>query len=106
MEIWSKEKIEEIITNNPIVVFGKGTRVSPQCGFTLRAIQILENCHDNFIVINIFENPNIKPNLVKISEWPTTPQVFIGGKFIGGSDIIMELFQKGELQNLINNAIQ
>jgi len=105
MEIWSKSKIEKLISQNPIVIFGKGTKASPQCGYTLRAIQIIEQCYEIFVVVNIFDDPSIKQNLKKVSEWPTTPQIFIGGNFVGGSDIIMELFQSGELQKLIDLAI-
>ncbi len=104
MKTWTSENLNEIIKNNPVVVFGKGTKTNPQCGFTLRAIKILEQHLQDFIVINIFEDPAIKELLVEHTGWPTTPQIFISGEFIGGSDILLEMYNSGELSNKIPSA--
>ena len=96
--MWTKDEIQRQVEQHPVVVFGKGTRTAPQCGFTQRAIQVLEQCNTDFEVINIFEDASIRPALVEYSGWPTTPQVFVGGEFLGGSDVVLEMYQAGELQ--------
>ena len=96
--MWTKEDIEREVGKHGVLVFGKGTKTAPQCGFTMRAIQVLEACKSEFEVINIFEDPSIRPALVEFSGWPTTPQVFVAGEFLGGSDIVLEMYQAGELQ--------
>ncbi len=96
--MWTPEDIRKTIAAHKILVFGKGTKDQPMCGFTMRAIEILRHCDADFEVVNIFEDPGIKEALVQVSGWPTTPQIFIGGEFIGGSDIALEMYQKGELQ--------
>jgi monothiol glutaredoxin len=98
---WSPAKIQEIISQNPIVVFGKGTKKQPQCGFTMKALQALNHCGVDYEVVNIFDSPQIKELLVDFTQWPTTPQIFINGNFIGGSDIILEMLNNGELQKLL-----
>lgn len=74
------------------------------CGFTHRAIAVLNECGVDFEVINIFDDPSIRPALVEHSNWPTTPQVYIDGEFIGGSDIVLEMFESGELQKKLQGA--
>lgn len=103
--MWTSEEIKQKIQENKVVVFGKGTKQMPQCGFTMRAIQVLAECNVPFEVVNIFDDPSIRPALVEYSNWPTTPQVFIGGEFIGGSDIVLEMFQQGELQKKLETAL-
>jgi len=98
--MWNKEKIEEIVTQSKIVVFAKGVREQPQCGFSARAFSILEMLGHPFEVVNIFDDPGIRPALVEFSSWPTTPQVFLDGKLLGGSDIVLEMFEKGELKKM------
>lgn len=102
--MWSKDDIRERVHKDKVLVFGKGTREAPQCGFTMRAIQVLEQCEVPFGVINIFDDPSIRPALIEYSGWPTTPQVFIGGEFVGGSDVVLEMYQAGELQQKIAEA--
>lgn len=104
MSDWNPAKIKEIVDANPIVVFAKGTKFEPMCGFSARAIDILNRCGQPFEVVNIFEHEDIRPALVEYSSWPTTPQVFVNGELLGGSDIVDELFQKGELQTKIASA--
>ena len=102
--MWNEQKIKEIVESSPVVVFAKGTRDMPMCGFSARAIDILNRFGKPYEVVNIFDDPEIKPALVKFSGWPTTPQVFIRGELIGGSDIAMELFESGELKTKIDAA--
>lgn len=96
--MWTKDDIQREVEQHKVLVFGKGTKTQPQCGFTMRAIQVLEACNTDFEVINIFDDPSIRPALVEFSGWPTTPQVFVAGKFLGGSDVVLEMYQAGELQ--------
>ena len=102
--MWTKENIAKTVADNKIVVFGKGTKEQPMCGFTHRAVAIMQQIGQPFEVINIFDHETIRPALVEYSEWPTTPQVFVAGEFIGGSDTAMELFESGELQKKIDAA--
>jgi monothiol glutaredoxin len=102
--MWDKERVARTVAEHPIVIFGKGTREQPQCGFTARAIQVMAATGKPFEVVNIFDDPSIKPALVDHTEWPTTPQVFIGGEFVGGSDVVLELYESGDLQSRADAA--
>ncbi len=104
--MWTKEDIEKVVTDNKIVVFGKGTKEQPMCGFTHRAIQIMAQVGKPFEVVNIFDDESIRPALVSYSEWPTTPQLFVAGEFIGGSDTALELYETGELQKKVASAFE
>jgi monothiol glutaredoxin len=104
--MWTKDDIQREVENHKVLVFGKGTKTAPQCGFTMRAIQVLEACKTDFDVINIFDDPSIRPALVEYSGWPTTPQVFVAGEFVGGSDIVLEMYQAGELQTKLEGVAQ
>ena len=96
--MWNKDKIAETINGSKLVIFAKGTRQAPQCGFSARAFTILDQLGKPYEVVDIFEHPAIRPALVEHSSWPTTPQVFLNGELLGGSDIIFEMFENGELQ--------
>lgn len=98
------EFIKQQVEHNPVVIFMKGTPDFPQCGFSARASQALAACGEEFVAINIFENPEVHRNLPAYSNWPTFPQVFIDGQLVGGCDITLELFQRGELQKLVKSA--
>ena len=100
--MWSKQDIEKVVNDNKIVVFGKGSKEEPMCGFTHRAVAIMTQVGKPFEVVNIFDDESIRPALVDYSEWPTTPQVFVGGEFIGGSDTAMEMFESGELSKKVD----
>ena len=102
--MWTKEDIEKTVKGNTLVVFGKGSKEQPMCGFTHRAIAIMMQLGKPFEVVNIFDHESIRPALVDYSEWPTTPQVFVGGEFIGGSDTALEMFESGELQKKVEAA--
>jgi monothiol glutaredoxin len=94
-----KEKIHATVTGNPVVLFMKGTPQFPQCGFSARAVQILKACGvDKFASVNVLTEPDIRQGIKDYANWPTIPQLFINGEFIGGSDIMMEMYQAGELQ--------
>ncbi len=94
--------IHEQVTGNPVVLYMKGTPQFPQCGFSARAVQILKACGVNdFFSVNVLENPDIRAGIKDYANWPTIPQLFIKGEFIGGSDIMTEMYQSGELQPLL-----
>ena len=96
--MWTTESIKKLVTENAIVLFAKGTKDQPMCGFSHRAIHVLNLLGQPFEVINIFDDASIRPSLVEFSGWPTTPQLFVNSELIGGSDIVMEMYESGELQ--------
>lgn len=96
------ERIKSQIANNKIILYMKGTPEIPQCGFSARAAQALMACGVEFAYINILENPDIRQTLPEYAQWPTFPQLYIKGELIGGSDIIQELYEKGELQKMVS----
>ena len=98
------ELIKNQIANNKILLYMKGTPDKPQCGFSARAAQCLNACGAKFNYINILENPEIRATLPAYANWPTFPQLYINGELIGGSDIMLEMYESGELQDLINQA--
>ncbi|MGH8476926.1 MAG: Grx4 family monothiol glutaredoxin [Methylococcales bacterium] len=95
------DRIKQQIEQNPVLLYMKGTPSFPQCGFSGRAVQVLQACDVEFSYVNIFEDPEIRENLKRYSNWPTFPQLFIHGELIGGSDIILEQYESGELQKLL-----
>ena len=97
-----QDTIRETVEKNRVVLFMKGTKNFPQCGFSSRAVEILKKCGAEFKDVNVLADPAIRQGIKDFSAWPTVPQVYIGGKFVGGSDILMEMFQNGELQKLLN----
>jgi monothiol glutaredoxin len=98
------ERIKKQIDENPILLYMKGTPDFPQCGFSARAVQILNQCGTQYAYVNVFEDPEVRENLKVYSQWPTFPQLFINGELVGGSDIMMELFHSGELQKMLAKA--
>ncbi len=99
MEI--KEKIKELINTNDVCLFMKGTADSPQCGFSMAVTNILKHLKINFKSINVLEDENLRQGIKDFSDWPTIPQLYIKGEFIGGCDIIKEMFEKNELNDLL-----
>jgi len=94
--------IKETVTQNPVVLFMKGTAQFPQCGFSGRAIQILKACGiENIITVNVLEDGEVRQGIKEFSNWPTIPQLYVKGEFIGGSDIMNEMYESGELQSLL-----
>lgn len=96
-----QEDIKNQIENDPVVLYMKGTPDFPQCGFSAKVVQILRECHADFESVNVLENPEVREGIKTFSNWPTVPQLYIGGEFVGGADIVGELFEKGELQTLL-----
>ena len=94
--------IKETVTQHPVVLFMKGTADFPQCGFSGRAIQLLKASGvENMVTVNVLEDPDVRQGIKEYSSWPTIPQLYIKGEFIGGSDIMNEMFESGELQTLL-----
>ena len=98
------EKINNQISENKILIYMKGSPDKPQCGFSQRASQILMACGKEFSFVDILNNPEIRQELPSVSEWPTFPQLFVNGELVGGSDIMMEMYQSGELKELIDSV--
>ncbi|NBS17665.1 MAG: Grx4 family monothiol glutaredoxin [Gammaproteobacteria bacterium] len=98
------KEIESQLSENPVMLYMKGTPAFPQCGFSARAAQILQHCGVPFGHVNIFEAPEIREALKTYSNWPTFPQLYIKGELVGGSDIMVDLFEKGELQSMLEEA--
>jgi len=97
-----EQEIKDQISSNPILLYMKGSPDSPQCGFSSRATQLLISCGKPFSFVDILSNPEIRENLPKVSNWPTFPQLFVDGDLVGGSDIMVEMDENGELQKLID----
>ena len=97
----TKEKIKDLIDNNSVCLFMKGTPDSPQCGFSMAVSNVLKHLKVNFNGINVLEDENLRQGIKEFSDWPTIPQLYIKGEFIGGCDIVKEMFEKGELKNLL-----
>lgn len=100
-----KEQIQKTIDENTVVLFMKGTPDFPQCGFSMRTSEALKACDVEFAYVDVIAEPDVRANLPAISNWPTFPQVFIKGELIGGCDIALDLFQKGELQKMAQAAV-
>ena len=97
-----QEKIKQQITENDIILYMKGNAELPMCGFSARAVNILKSCGVKFATIDVLQDENIRQGIKVYSNWPTIPQLYIKGEFVGGSDIIAEMHEAGELQELIN----
>jgi monothiol glutaredoxin len=97
----AKNRIDEIVKNNAVVLFMKGTPLFPQCGFSSRAVTILEHLETPFETVDVLQDPEIRQGIKEYSDWPTIPQLYVKGEFVGGSDIMMEMFKSGELQQLV-----
>ena len=101
----AKQFIEQTVSDNQVVLFMKGTSQFPQCGFSGRAIQILKSCGvKNLVTVNVLEDEEVRQGVKEYANWPTVPQLYVKGQFVGGSDIMTEMFQSGELQELLKQA--
>lgn len=101
VQVW----IKETVTQNPVVLFMKGTAQFPQCGFSGKAIQLLKaSGAENIVTVNVLESPDVRQGIKEYSNWPTIPQLYVKGEFIGGSDIMMEMYESGELQQVVNGS--
>ena len=98
------DTIKEQIESNAILLYMKGSPNQPQCGFSARTVQALMQCGERFAYVDILSNPEIRATLPSVSNWPTFPQLFVEGELVGGCDIIVEMYEKGELQTLIEGV--
>lgn len=98
------EEIKQQVEGNSIILYMKGSPQFPMCGFSGRTVEILKHCGEEFAYVDVLTNPEIRANLPKFSDWPTFPQLFINGELIGGCDIAIELFESGELQQMVQQA--
>ena len=97
----AKERIDALVKANEVVLFMKGSTLFPQCGFSSRAITILEHLGVPFETVDVLQDPEVRQGIKEYSDWPTIPQLYVKGEFVGGSDIMLEMFQSGELQHLV-----
>ena len=100
-----KTKIEQLLNQNKIMVFMKGSKLMPQCGFSNNVVQILNTLGVPYETVDILAEPEIRQGIKEYSNWPTIPQIYINGEFVGGSDIAIELYQNGELQQMVEVAL-
>ena len=97
----AQNRIAEIVKSNEVVLFMKGTALFPQCGFSSRAIAILDRLAATYETVDVLQDPEIRAGIKEFSDWPTVPQLYVKGEFVGGSDIMIEMFESGELQQLL-----
>jgi len=95
-------RLSKIVTDSDVVLFMKGTPLFPQCGFSSRAIAILDHCGVAYDSVDVLQDSEIRQGIKAFSDWPTIPQLYVKGEFVGGSDIMMEMYEAGELQQLLN----
>jgi monothiol glutaredoxin len=100
-----KLRIETLVASSPIMVFMKGSRLMPQCGFSNNVVQILNSLGMPFETFDVLSDPDIRQGIKEYSEWPTIPQVYVNGEFIGGSDILIEMYNSGELRETLTVAL-
>jgi monothiol glutaredoxin len=97
-------RISDLVTSNDVVLFMKGTPLFPQCGFSSRAVAILDHCGVAYESVDVLQDMEIRQGIKTFSDWPTIPQLYVKGEFVGGSDIMMEMFEAGELQALLDES--
>jgi monothiol glutaredoxin len=97
-----RSRIDEIVAGNDVVLFMKGSALFPQCGFSSRAVSILDHLGVRFETVDVLQDPEIRNGIKEYSDWPTIPQLYVKGEFVGGSDIMMEMYEAGELQDLLD----
>ncbi|HEX9182090.1 MAG TPA: Grx4 family monothiol glutaredoxin [Burkholderiales bacterium] len=102
-----QEKIRSQVSGSPVVLYMKGTPQMPQCGFSAMAVQVLQACGvQQFASVNVLADPEIRQGIKEYANWPTIPQLYVNGEFVGGSDIMREMYQSGELQKLLDGVKQ
>ena len=102
----AQNRIADIVKQNEVVLFMKGTALFPQCGFSSRAIAILDRLGSPYETVDVLQDPEIRQGIKEFSEWPTIPQLYVKGEFVGGSDIMMEMFESGELKQLVGEGAE
>ncbi|MGC9457846.1 MAG: Grx4 family monothiol glutaredoxin [Halothiobacillaceae bacterium] len=98
------DRIHQYVTDNPVLIFMKGTPQFPTCGFSSRTAEAMKACNVPFGYVNVLADPEIFENLPRYKDWPTFPQIYVNGELIGGHDIVMELYQRGELKPMLEEA--
>ena len=101
----ANERISQIVNEHDVVLFMKGTPLFPQCGFSSRAVAILEHCGADFESVDVLQDMEVRQGIKAYSDWPTIPQLYVKGEFVGGSDIMMEMYEAGELQQLLQEKV-
>jgi len=101
----AQSRIAELVKSNDIVLFMKGTALFPQCGFSSRAVTILDHLGTPFETVDVLADPEIRQGIKEYSDWPTVPQLYVKGEFVGGSDIMMEMYEAGELQQMLADKV-
>ena len=102
----ARDRIDRLVKNNDVVLFMKGTALFPQCGFSSRAVAILDHLGVAFETVDVLQDPEIRQGIKDYSDWPTVPQLYVKGEFVGGSDIMMEMFESGELKQLVGEGAE
>lgn len=100
----AQERIKQTVENNDVVLFMKGSPEFPQCGFSGRAVQVLQACGARFASVDVLADPEVREGIKQYSNWPTIPQLYVKGEFVGGSDIMLEMYQNGELQKKLEEV--
>lgn len=100
----TRAQLQQIVTDYPVVLFMKGTPTQPQCGFSARASALLKDADVRFAGVDVLSDPDIRAGIKEFSDWPTIPQLYVKGEFVGGSDIMIEMAESGELQPLLEDA--
>lgn len=99
----TQAKIKETVTSNPVVLYMKGSPKFPQCGFSNLATQILDACQAKYLAVDVLQDQAIREGIKQFANWPTIPQLYVNGEFVGGSDIMRAMYESGELQTLLNS---
>nr|YP_008965820.1 glutaredoxin-related protein [Porphyridium purpureum]ATJ03009.1 glutaredoxin-related protein [Porphyridium purpureum]BAO23796.1 glutaredoxin-related protein [Porphyridium purpureum] len=105
MDSKTKQQFDHLISSYNIILFMKGTKLMPMCGFSNTVVQILNSINANYHTVNVLDDPNIREGIKLYSNWPTIPQLYINSEFIGGADIVIDLYQKGELHEMIEKNL-
>jgi monothiol glutaredoxin len=100
----TKQRIESLIGSDKVVVFMKGNRRAPQCGFSAQVVQMLDSQLPSYTTVDVLQDPEVRQGIKDFTNWPTIPQVYVNGEFVGGCDILTELYQSGELEGLLGGA--
>src|SRR3954469_23088751 len=101
----TRKKIEDLVASDPVVLFMKGTRSFPQCGFSASVVNILNTLIPKYATVNVLSDPDIRTNMKEYSDWPTFPQLFVKGEFVGGADIVRQMHESGELEKKLGDLV-
>jgi monothiol glutaredoxin len=105
MDEATKERIQKIVEEHPIVLFMKGTKTFPQCGFSATVVEVMKRLDADFEAVNVLADPEIRQGIKEFTNWPTIPQLYVRGKFVGGCDIVRDMYTSGELEPIVNEAL-